>query len=1088
MAVIPPASDDSASKLPSGTPFPARSEITRHGVGEVNETILDLQLVTTNRLGRFEIRRLLGGGGQGQVFQAYDPLLKRDVAVKVPRLHTLFDPSQRRRFDREARLAASLKHPHIVSVFDTGEVEGRVFLVTEYIHGPSLSEWMTSLQHNPLPCRTAAEIVLCLVQAVQYMHEHGIIHRDLKPSNVLLEKGERGKCENWGVPRITDFGLSQEVDQNITTTGSILGTVAYMAPEQASGKPISLGVDIYALGVILYELLLGQKPFWGISDVDLMREIVESGVPSLRVQRKDIPRDLEGICQKCLAKSPQDRYRNASDLADDLTRFLEGKPTVATPIRNWERTYRWCKRHPRTTVAMAILSVISVAVISMVIHYEIQVRSAKTLLEQRAEEQADMLYAVSMREITELVQHGKSDVAIGKLEHLAPQKAGDPDRRELSWYLLHRQLWNQPLLLLPRKAYTIHDFNVDKDRDLILTAADNQICCWDIKHQTLKDILVRHDAQIACFAYSTSRKTIVDIDQKTVRFCDIADIQRPVIRTHYDDKIPDGILDVRTTEDLRTVIGVGRNSLYVLQPETGVSYTVPWPFAPEPMLGSAGLKISPDGRFVLLFQQGIHLWDLHRPHEFTKISDNRHLNHEMLSFQLHSCWCGYRQGNMIKIDLENRKIVKEYHSPAMSKSNVVMHYRKPWLATNTWIIGCNDGELVQLELETAQETKLAKHRSVVHLILERNQNEILSFDLQQAHHIDRRSRKIVKSYELPTVFKKMEYAFLSHGTLLENPFRAVLGGQDGRLAVWNMEESTPTPSIKHDEMSAWAVKFAPDQKTLASAGDDGCVYFWDVATRKRTGKIRAGSELIAGLAYSPDGQNLLTGSYDGILNLWDVTSHKPHWTQTLSNEIIRCVAFSPDGELVAAGFKVKKVPDGKACLAVWNARTGQLVKKWDAHDNTIRSLTFSEDSRTLYSASEDYRIKTWDLQTFNNLRMFRETQEVWHLHLKGNTLYSAGGGYLVTRWNLATGKPDRRMQDPDTTLQAFTLSPDLQTIVTGGETGPIRSWLASNGQELTRLDLKEKIMGLDVSPNGRYLAVACDSGRVELLDVSSPQK
>lgn len=1091
MSAIPPSADDSAARVPPGTPVPAHEGQTRDKVeitqDALSETVHDIPMFLPQQLGRFEIKQMLGGGGQGQVFQAYDPILKRDVAIKIPRLQTLFDPSQRRRFDREARLAASLKHRHIVSVFDTGEANGSVFLVTEYIHGPSLQEWMASIEGKRLPCRTAAEIVRCLAQAVQYMHEHGIIHRDLKPSNILLEGGQRGQSTNWGVPRITDFGLSQEVDQNITSTGSILGTVAYMAPEQASGKPISLGVDIYALGVILYELLIGQKPYWGISDVDLMREIVESEIPSLRKQRADIPRDLEGICQKCLAKSPQDRYRHASELVDELTRFLEGKPTIAVPIGKWERTYRWCKRHPRTTATLALLTVLTSAVIGMVIHYEIQVRTAKSLLEQRAIEQADMLYAMSMREITELIERGKQDVAIGRLEQLRPQLSDTQDQRELTWNLLHRKVWNQPLTILPRKAYMIHDFHADKSRDLVLTAADNQICCWDLKHQCLKDILIRHDAAVACYAYSSAHKTIIDFDHQTVRFCDISNIHRPVVRSLRDDRIPDSIIDVRATDDLRVVAGIGKQKLYILQTETGKSFCLNWPWAPEPMLGPSGVKQSPDGRYILLFYDGIFLLDLQQPDKFTLLGNNRHQYMDMISFHENHCWCGFRDGNILKLDLENRKTVKQYRSAALSNNNVIMHQRNPMLSTSTWVVGCKDGRVIELHLESGKEKVLSKHSSPVLQILEGDESEIISFDLLQVLRCDRKKGEVLTTYEVPPFLRKSDYSFLSDGAVFSNPLRVVLGGQDGRLAIWRLDESVPQPVMKHDEMSAWAVKFSPDQKTLASAGDDGCVYFWDIATHKRLNKIRAGSELIAGLAYSPQGENLLTGSYDGSLSMWESATGKLLWSQKQTDDVLRCIAYSPNGELVAAGYKIKKTPGSKANIGVWNARTGQIVKMWQAHENTIRSLVFSEDSRLLYSASEDYLIKTWDLQTFNHERIFRETQEVWHLHLQGNTLYSAGGGNLVTRWNLSSGLPVRRMHDPDTPLQAFALSPDLQTIVTGGETGPIRFWLASNGQELTHLDLKEKIMGLDVSPNGRFIAVACDSGKVVVLEATQPK-
>ncbi len=327
------------------------------------------------RFGRFEVRRELGRGSFGVVFLAYDPRLRRQVALKVPRPEVLVTDDMRRRFERKARAAAGLDHPNLVPVFDAGEEGSISYIASAYCPGPTLAAWLKA-RPGPVPPRLAARIVGRLAQAIAHAHGRGVLHRDLKPGNVIMEPipaGRAAQRDDDGldcVPRVTDFGLARlsttgQEATAATQTGAILGTPSYMAPEQAQGGGAEVGppADVYGLGAILYALLVGRPPFQGDSVLDtlLLLRTQEPVAPSRL--RPRVPRDLETVCLKCLCKEPHRRYAAADALADDLDRFLAGQPVRARRVGPVGRLSLWCRRQPAlaATIASALLVIGAVA-------------------------------------------------------------------------------------------------------------------------------------------------------------------------------------------------------------------------------------------------------------------------------------------------------------------------------------------------------------------------------------------------------------------------------------------------------------------------------------------------------------------------------------------------------------------------------------------------------------------------------------------------------------------------------------------------------------------------------------------------------
>ncbi|MCI0351683.1 MAG: protein kinase [Acidobacteriales bacterium] len=361
----------------------------------------------------YEIIEILGRGGMGVVFKARQIALQRIVALKMLQNLERGGEKLMGRFRTEADAIARLQHPNIVQIYDVGEVAGRPYFVLEYVAGGNLAQ---RLNGTPQSARMASEFVEVLARAVQAAHANGVVHRDLKPANILLvsaQEGAAGAVDTTrdpntlaldgsllkAIPKIADFGLAKVANRDwgpqrhrsLTATGDLVGTPSYMAPEQAapSGAPVGPAADVYALGAIFYELLTGRPPFKGETLLDTVLQVLHREPISVTDLQPNVPRDLDTICLKCLRKEPSHRYSSASELADDIQRFLRGEPINARPRGTGEKVWRWIRDHPVPSglVAAGVLAPFAALIILSLLSARL-VRSSAL---ESAAQQADVL-------------------------------------------------------------------------------------------------------------------------------------------------------------------------------------------------------------------------------------------------------------------------------------------------------------------------------------------------------------------------------------------------------------------------------------------------------------------------------------------------------------------------------------------------------------------------------------------------------------------------------------------------------------------------------------------------------------------------
>lgn len=395
------------------------------------------KILPGTRFGSYELLEVIGHGGMGIVYRARRAPFDCDVALKVIRPERMNSAADRQRFRNEITVVAKLDHPGIVPIFDFGEVAGVPYFTMRLMTGGDLHQ---ACRRQAMDCRRAAKIAGGIARALHHSHERGVLHRDVKLTNILLDDAN--------APQLSDFGLAAKLDSSSRslTDGEILGTPIYLPPEQLSAttRPPTIAGDIYGLGAVLYELLTGTPPFENPLVIPLL-ESIRRGEPELPSRRAPhLPLDLERICLKAMARCPADRYPTAADFADDLQRYLDGKPTRARPLSWWQRRLRWAAQHPDVALLAAAMLAIATTLLSLLGVQAVRLRGARRAADQafitahEKERLASVTAYVSAIRASHIALQDGDPIEFSRLLDECRPSLNGHDERGFEWFLLDR--------------------------------------------------------------------------------------------------------------------------------------------------------------------------------------------------------------------------------------------------------------------------------------------------------------------------------------------------------------------------------------------------------------------------------------------------------------------------------------------------------------------------------------------------------------------------------------------------------------------------------------------------------------------------
>jgi len=1017
-------------------------------------------------IGRYRIQRRIGVGGMGTVFEAVQDAPQRTVAVKVLHAGTM-NARAMRRFELETHVLARLQHPGIAQIYEAGVFETpsgpHPYFAMEFVEGRQLRQHADSLR---LSAHQRLELIARVCDAVQHAHVKGVIHRDLKPANILVTRD--------GAPKVLDFGVARATGLDLSTItlrsrhGEPVGTVPYMSPEQAAGVPedIDTRSDIYALGVICYELLAGRHPL-PLAGVPLSRAlhvIAEHQPTALSAIDRTFRGDVETMVAKAMDKDRERRYQSAADFAADIRRYLRGEPIQARPVGRVERLWRWCRREPRIAALTASLLLLLVALAVGSTWASLKIAAARRA-EQRAlqrsegvsEQRRRDLYTSQMALAMQAFEQRDTPAVLRLLEAQRPL-AGQADLRGFEWNYLWRQLHGDRQPLGGHNASVVSLAISPDGRWAASGGADGAICLWDAAAWKRRAIFAAHVGPVHAVAFRPGGSILATGGADGfVRLWEV-----PTGRLVRSVSGGSGPIQCLAFEDHGQRLAWGGGTINRMVPRM------------QDRPGEIHLW-NPDAdqescRVAVLYDPVVQLAFLpQRP--------------ELMAVTWGAVVRRWRIEDLAPIETPEPSVAGSMAlavSPDGSRAAVGVRGGELAVCdTGSWVVER------RIPVTNAAAVAFSPDGQIL-AVANTDDGSVSLWDAETGRDIDLLRGHCSHVSALAFSAAKNEL---------------VSAGSDGTLKVWDLDRCHRGLRIAAPEKEIADLAFTPDGTRLLTAGRDGTVRVWDAQRGQPLAQFGSGRDWCESLAMFSGGRTLAF-SQRTLVQVLDIDSKQGVMLGGFPG-VVHAVAASPDGRYLAVGGAATLVPD-RCGLRVF--ATDDWHSCWSRRfaGQEVRALAFSPDATRLAAGGTQGDVWLLDAADGSELACWPHTGWIETLAFSPDGRHLAAGSWpqdqplaepvTVRVWGVAGGGIRYDLPGHRHAACSLAFSPDGALLASGGGNGVVRLWDLAEGtlRATFRMPHDGWVLGLAFSPSGRRLActsaTATEAGQVVMLETDEEPK